>query len=377
MYTALDYGRMACDSLRMDAYTRALQATVRPGSVVLDLGAGTGIMSLLAVRAGARRVYAVEPNPCVLLLEEIARENDLADRIVVKHGSSLDMAVPEPIDVVVSDIRGAAPLSDQNLRALRDVRDRWLAPSGIMIPLRDRLGVVAVEGAKMEARLEEAMNAFERRGFRASAARTSIRNQVYTDNPAPLMTSDMLSTPAYWATLEYGTTDDASFQGEVTLEATRGGIVNALAAFFETDLTSEIGFSTAPGMQVVYNRLYLPLLEPVEVLPKDRLVVTMRTDRVGERWAWDTRIESKGRVTASFRQATFLGAPASFDELVRGSEAYTPTRSKRGEQILKILASMDGQRSVREIAAEIDRDPSGPVTDALELTRTLALRYGA
>ena len=58
-YSIRDYGTMMADEVRTNAYAEALRRAVRPGDVVLDLGAGTGIFSLLACRFGARRVHAV------------------------------------------------------------------------------------------------------------------------------------------------------------------------------------------------------------------------------------------------------------------------------------------------------------------------------
>ena len=62
MYTIPEYGRMMGDRVRMEAYTLALRQAVKPGSVVLDIGTGTGIFAVLACQFGARVVYALEPD---------------------------------------------------------------------------------------------------------------------------------------------------------------------------------------------------------------------------------------------------------------------------------------------------------------------------
>src|SRR4051794_24935007 len=110
MYTVFDYGMMAADRVRMDAYARAIARLVRPGSIVVDLGAGTGIFSLLAAKAGAKRVHAVDISPAVQLVTALAEENGVGDRVVAHQMSSLDLALPERADIVVSDIHGATPL---------------------------------------------------------------------------------------------------------------------------------------------------------------------------------------------------------------------------------------------------------------------------
>src|SRR3954454_3981380 len=137
MYSVLDYGRMAGDRVRMGAYSRAIARVVKPGHVVLDIGAGTGIFSLLAARAGARRVHAVDLNPAVTLVEQIAAENGVSDRITVHHKSSYDLALDEKADVVIADLRGNSPLFGDNTAALRDACTRLLKPGGVLLPARD------------------------------------------------------------------------------------------------------------------------------------------------------------------------------------------------------------------------------------------------
>ena len=95
-----DYGnllihrRMLADRVRCEAYRRAILATVKPGQVVLDLGAGTGILSLFAAEAGARKVYAVERTPTAALARQIVARNGLADRVSVLQTDMEDAELP-------------------------------------------------------------------------------------------------------------------------------------------------------------------------------------------------------------------------------------------------------------------------------------------
>jgi type I protein arginine methyltransferase len=75
MYTISQFGNMYVNKARMDAYAAALRDAVTPNSVVLDIGAGTGIFALLACRYGARRVYAIEPDDAINLAREVAAAN--------------------------------------------------------------------------------------------------------------------------------------------------------------------------------------------------------------------------------------------------------------------------------------------------------------
>ena len=78
---------MICDRVRTGAFRRAIDSVVRPGDVVLDVGAGSGILSVFAARAGAARVYAVERTSAAVLAQELAAANGVAEIVQVIHGS--------------------------------------------------------------------------------------------------------------------------------------------------------------------------------------------------------------------------------------------------------------------------------------------------
>ena len=351
MYSVLDYGRMAGDRVRMGAYSRAISRVVKPGAVVLDIGAGTGIFSLLAARAGARRVHAVDLNPAVLLLEPIAAENGLSDRITIHHKSSYDLVLDEKVDVVIADLRGSSPLYGDNTGAMRDAHARLLKPGGVLLPARDRLMVAVTESEPFANRLARGWGSFERFGFKASAAQASIHNSVYDDSAESQHASDVLTTAECWATLEYATYDGSALEGVVELAVQRPGVAHGFALWFEATIAGDLGYTTAPGNSLAYSRMFLPLEKHVDLEERDRVKVTLRADARGSRWAWDTEIiDGGGKRKIRLRQASFLGMPTSHDELIRASSTYSPVPSPRGARMLRILESMDGKRTVADLA---------------------------
>jgi protein arginine N-methyltransferase 1 len=110
MYELDDYGAMIADRVRTNAYAGAIMRAVKPGDVVLEIGCGPGLFSLLACRAGAKRVYAMESNASVAFARELVVANGYAERIEILHGSSRQLDLPERANVILSDIRGVLPL---------------------------------------------------------------------------------------------------------------------------------------------------------------------------------------------------------------------------------------------------------------------------
>ena len=82
---------MIRDRVRTDAFQRAINSVVRRGDIVADVGAGSGILSVFAARAGAARVYAVEQTSIAALAEELAAANGVAEIVEVIHGDVMDV----------------------------------------------------------------------------------------------------------------------------------------------------------------------------------------------------------------------------------------------------------------------------------------------
>src|SRR5712691_7013924 len=153
MYDLLAYGAMIADEQRTDAYARALEARVTDGAVVADLGTGSGIMALIACRAGARRVYAIEPDDVIQVAREAAAANGFADRIHFIQATSTGLDLPEPVDGIVSDLRGALPFFGGGIAAVIDARNRWLTRGrGWLIAERDTLWASLVASPRLRSR---------------------------------------------------------------------------------------------------------------------------------------------------------------------------------------------------------------------------------
>ena len=135
MYAEFEVHRsMIRDRVRTEAFQHAIDSVVRSGDTVLDIGAGSGILSVFAARAGAARVYAVEQTSVAVLAQQLAAANGVAEIVRVIHGDVMDIEPPERVDVIVSEWLGGFGIDEGMLVPVITARDRWLKPGGVMIP---------------------------------------------------------------------------------------------------------------------------------------------------------------------------------------------------------------------------------------------------
>ena len=143
--------------------------------VILDVGCGTGILSLFAAKAGAKVVYAVDNSDIIHKAQAIVYENGLQDIVRCYHGKIEDLELPihdGEVDIIISEWMGYALLFEAMLPSVLHARDKYLKPRGLMVPshVTLRIGPWADEdyvtdqltfwrdvyGFKMGAMLEEA-----------------------------------------------------------------------------------------------------------------------------------------------------------------------------------------------------------------------------
>ena len=273
MYAELEVHRtMICDRVRTEAFRRAIDSVVRPGDVVLDVGAGSGILSVFAARAGAARVYAVERTSVAVLAQELAAANGVAEIVRVIHGDVMDIELPERVDVIVSEWLGGFGIDEGMLVPVIVARDRWLKPGGVMIPR----SVTAWAALVHDRYLAETV-------------------EFLRDNPYGLRFDDLVEKTVneiiYSGTFRHLAADDMRSEASSALDDRRGrdpagsrrsrltkprrcslvrdhGTANALALWFSAELAPGISLSVGPGDPPTHwGMTTAPLRSPVELTP--------------------------------------------------------------------------------------------------------------
>ena len=379
-YDIHGYGAMVADHGRTDAYARALRDRLTPDSVVLDIGAGPGILTLLACQAGARKVYAVESDGIIEVARESVARNGYTDRVELIQAFSTAIDLPEKVDVIVSDLHGVFPFYADGLTSLIDARNRFLKPGGFMIPMRETVSVVVV--AAPDA-YEWIVGPWESTaGFDGTAARQRSLCTWMRMRCAP---EQLLVEPKVWSVLDYLDLQSPSARGQVSWTIANAGQGHGVCVWFDCETAPGLGFSNSPlsGERHVYMNGFFPWSEPCQLEAGDQVDIEIRVDMVQSdlTFSWNTVVRgpgSPGPVKAWFRQSELQGTPISADWLRKSDASFVPSPNREADIDKLMLDLLFEGLSLEEMSQRVserfpDRFPTW--RDALVRVGDMSRRY--
>jgi protein arginine N-methyltransferase 1 len=137
---------MLKDTVRTNSYRMAIRdnPSLFSNAVVLDVGCGTGILSLFAASSGARKVYGVDNSAMSEYARRIVAANGMSDIVEIIHGTIEETVLPEQVDVVLSEWMGYCLLYESMLPSVISARDRLMLPGGTMFPNRARMFITGL-----------------------------------------------------------------------------------------------------------------------------------------------------------------------------------------------------------------------------------------
>lgn len=360
MYTIADYGAMIQDTARMDVFIKAMRRVITRDSVVVDIGTGTGILALLACQLGARRVYAIEPDEAIHVAREAAVANGYADRMECLQALSTAVTLPEPADLIVSDIGGVLPWLQHHLPTIVDARTRFLAPGGTLIPRRDTLWMALVEAPDLYRKYAEPWNVHPY-GLDLTPARRLVIN---TWRQGHIAGEQLLAPLTRLMSVDYAEVTSPNLDGAVRWTVARSGIAHGFGAGIDRLLIDGVGFSNAPDCvdrlppNSIYRTAFFPWSSPVSLAVGDVVIVELRAALVCDDyvWSWKATVLDEGlndRVKARFDQSTLYGIPLSAAQLHKRSASHVPALNEDGNIVSLTLDLMRVSLSLREIAERL------------------------
>ncbi|MCP2305889.1 50S ribosomal protein L11 methyltransferase [Actinokineospora globicatena] len=255
---------MLNDLERNDAFAVALERVVPRGAHVLDIGSGTGLLAMMAVKAGAGAVTTCEVNPVLAAVaEQIIAAHGLSDRITVVPKLSTDLVVgvdlPRRADVVVSEIVDCGLVGEGVLPTVRHAREHLLEPGGVLLPES-----AVLYGALLDSQAVDGLNRVQ------SAAGLDVRllNALATRGHFPVRLPTwphrLLSASTEIAGFDFATGALTDEKVVVDFEVTEPGTAHGLAVWFELRLGGGIALRNAPdNLASHWMQAFVPFAEPV------------------------------------------------------------------------------------------------------------------
>ncbi|KAE7998586.1 hypothetical protein FH972_003117 [Carpinus fangiana] len=232
--------------------------------VVLDVGAGTGILSLFCARAGAEHVYAVECSHMADMAKEIVEANGYSNVITVLKGKVEEIELPvTKVDIIISEWMGYFLLFENMLNTVLYARDKWLAEDGVVLPDKTSLYLTAIEDAEYKDDKIEFwnnvygfdMSCIKKQALMEPLVDTVDQNQIVTNCELLKIMDISKMAPG-----------DASFTAPFKLVAERDDYIHALVAYFDVTFSKchkLTGFSTGPRSKATHWKQTVLYLEDV------------------------------------------------------------------------------------------------------------------
>lgn len=243
---------MLKDEVRTMTYRNAMYHNKHlfKGKTVIDVGCGTGILSMFAAKAGAARVIAIECSNIADYAIKIIQENKLDHIISLVKGKVEEVILPdgiEKVDIIISEWMGYCLFYESMLDTVLYARDKWLdKETGMMFPDRCTLFVTSIEDRQYK---DEKINWWDDvYGFNMSHIRKVAISEPLVDvvDPKQVATNSYLVKEVDLYNVQK---EDLAFSSDFHLVVKRNDFIQALVTYFNVEFTKchkRLGFSTSP-----------------------------------------------------------------------------------------------------------------------------------
>ena len=292
---AVFHATMVLDQVRVRAYAEAIRRVVRPGDVVVDIGTGSGVLAVIAARAEARRVFAIERGASAHLARRVVDDNGLSQVVEVVRGEAREVRLPEPPTVLVSETMGNLGI-DEGLLALYALLAQQCAPGFRVVPSRvePTAALLADTSLADEFRALGDVAGVDLRSLRAPLAHRVLSHR--------LREADLASEPGALGSFRPGV-DTLPGALSATLRATRRCEVNAIGGWFRAERAEGLWLDTGPRSTPTHWQHVVFPLEPALACEEGDVVEVTLWPRVltsSPFWKWRVRRGTESRVGDAF-----------------------------------------------------------------------------
>ena len=338
------------DRVKLTAYESAINRLVKPDSIVLDLGCGSGLLGLMALRAGAQKVLFVEEGEVIEAARQTIVQAGFGDKAEFFQANSYQLTLPEQVDIVVCDHIGYFGFDYGAIGLLADAKKRFLKSDGIVVPAAIELHLAPIEsqtcrGLVGQWRDGSVPGDFEWLGTTAANSKHAVG----------LEEQDLLAEPTALATLELGAESPPYLSWTTEFTCTRDGTLDGIAGWFDCRIFDEVHMSNSPSSAERLDRpqAFLPVDTPVSVKSGATIKVTVMIRHEDGVIGWIVELPHSGE---RFAHTTFNGLLLDISTLNQGRPDRIAKLNDRGRARQIILSYCDGEQTIEQVEALVIRD---------------------
>jgi len=213
----------------------------------LDVGCGTGILSMFAVKAGAKHVYAVDCSDIIHQAKQIINDNGFKDQVTLIQEKVEELKLPCKVDIILSEWMGYFLLYESMLNTVIFARDNFLKPGGILLPDKANLYIAGIEDAEYKQEKIEFWNNVY--GFNMTCIKKIAYREPLVDT---VEANAQVTTSCKFFSVDLNTVkpEDLSFKKPFTIKVNRDDYMHAFIAWFDVEFSKchkTVTISTAPS----------------------------------------------------------------------------------------------------------------------------------
>ncbi|MEZ4318063.1 MAG: 50S ribosomal protein L11 methyltransferase [Myxococcota bacterium] len=255
-FASLDtHRRMLADRHRLEAYRAGLAEVVKPEDVVVDAGTGSGVLAMLAARAGAARVHAVDQADILQQAGPVIAANGLDGTITLHAADFRTVKLPEPVQVLVTETFGALAYAEGATPDLQACLANN-GPDATVVPSHVELWLAPV-GAPTRAAALAGFAPFAGLDFSVLENANAHRGILFEIPEDALMAEPQQASRRRWPH------DDDRFDARLAFEI--DGLLGGLCGWFDLQMSPSVRLSTGPAAPLTHWKQTLLPIPPIEV----------------------------------------------------------------------------------------------------------------
>ncbi len=297
------------DKLRNQAFYEALRKVIKKGkTTVADIGSGTGFLSFLALRLGAKECWLYEYEKVIKVSEQIAKLNHCKNcNFIQKHSTVVKN--PPRVDLVISETLGNYALEENIIENIEDAK-RFLKPGGAIMPCRIEQYIAPV----VTPGILDEINVWDKVGFKLNMtpAKEVALNNVYVHYTPASDLLDKGKSALKWDTIDFSQKNESIRHRKVEWLINSNSSVYGFSVWWKAWLTDDVCLSTSPlDAPTHWEQIFLPLTKILTVKKDQTVSVVLDSDsryKVGINLKWTTSLIEKGKTIEQIKMDMRKGA---------------------------------------------------------------------